>query len=65
MPTWNLLEPLARPTVVNKIHESVYRSWHVLDQVRLLLENGAPSVVIISYIASMRESEAKEEKHHD
>lgn len=63
--TWDMLEPLRRPTTVNKIHESVYRSWHVLYQVERLVQNGAPAVVILSYIESMRESERKEEQHND
>ena len=44
---------LEMPTVVNNVHESVYRAYHILRFVEWLLENGTPADVTI---ALMREA---------
>lgn len=41
------------PTVVNEVHESVYRSWHILHYVEWLLERETPNDVILALIRDM------------
>lgn len=39
-----------RPTVFNKVHESVYRSYNILQIVRNLLKAGAPTDVVLEIL---------------
>ena len=58
----DLLVPLGYPTVLSgeRMHESLTRSWAVIDRVIWLLQQGTPALVTLSYIQSMREAEPKE-----
>lgn len=58
----NLLEPLNVATSVSgsRVHESLTRSWAILEMVKWLLSNGAPAVVVLAYIESMREAPGKD-----
>jgi len=61
-----MLDPLERATITSpedgKIHESVFRSWAILDVVLWLLEQETPSDVIHAYITEMRLMNHKELK---
>lgn len=43
------------PTTVNKVHESVYRSYHILNKVADLLHKGTPAQVVLELIAEMQD----------
>jgi len=42
------------PTAINKVHESVYRSYQILLLVERMLLDGAPPEVIINIISELR-----------
>lgn len=42
-----------RPTVLDNNHESLYRSYHILEKVKWLLENNVASTVILELISDM------------
>ena len=49
------------PTVINKVHESCYRSYRVLDIVERLIEDGAPATTIKKIIGEYRDLPGKED----
>lgn len=56
----NILNIVNEPTTVNDIHESVYRSYHILNLVEDLLGRGVPSDVILELLRELREAPRKE-----
>lgn len=52
----NILEIAAMPTSVDKVHESIYRSYHILVKARELLKAGTPPNVVASLIDEMMEA---------
>ena len=53
-----LLDILSEPTVYNNVHESIYRSWHILNAVEWLLERNTPPEVVLSIVRELRAHEA-------
>lgn len=56
------------PTVLNtetvapqRIHESVFRCWHILNRVDELLEAGTPGPVLLDLLREMRELPHREQ----
>lgn len=48
-----LYEILKQPTVINNVHESVYRTAWVLGHVERLLRKGAPAEIVLDFIEDM------------
>lgn len=46
----NILDISLTPTVVKDIHESVFRSYHILRLVKFLLKCGTPGKVVLALI---------------
>jgi hypothetical protein len=49
-----------RPTVVNRVHESVYRNWLILDYIEWLLAHNTPPDVVLSIVRDLRALAHKE-----
>jgi hypothetical protein len=49
-----LLDIMQMPTVIDKIHESPFRSWHILNYVETLLERDTPPDVVLEIVRSLR-----------
>lgn len=49
-----LAELLKMPTVVNNLHESLFRSYHTLDLVCYLLAQEVPHKVILELIENIK-----------
>jgi len=43
-------EIIEMPTVINNTHESIYRSWHILELVTLMLKRGDSNETILEVI---------------
>lgn len=48
------------PTTINSIHESVYRSYHILDKVLDWLKCGVPADVLLELVEEMKTAPNKE-----
>lgn len=48
-----LFEIAKVPTVVDQSHESVLRSYHILQKVKIYLQEGVPPKVILEIIAEL------------
>ncbi len=46
----------AKRTTRDNVHESVYRSYHILDKVVELLDQEVPHVVIVEIVADLRDA---------
>lgn len=57
-----ILTPLDYPTVVNNIHESVYRSWQMLELIERLLETETDRKIILSLIRELRGYKGRREE---
>ena len=51
---YNIAEIIEMPTVVNGVHESVFRSYHTLAFVERLLDDGAGVDVVRNIISEFR-----------
>jgi hypothetical protein len=51
---------IQRPTTVNKVHESIYRSYAILDYAEWLLEHDTPPDVVLWIIRDLRRLENKD-----
>jgi hypothetical protein len=49
-PMSGFIEIAGLPTRENGIHESVFRSYHLLEKVKALLQDGVPAKVILEII---------------
>lgn len=49
------------PTVVNNVHQSVYRAAAILQMTKELLEAGVPAPIILSLIAQVEQQPKVEE----
>lgn len=52
----DLNEIMKFPTVYNNTHESVYRSYQILEYVKWMLEQNMPAPVILGIIQSLQEA---------
>lgn len=50
----NILDIPENPTVINGVHESLYRSYHILNLVVALLEKNVPPEVVLAIIVELR-----------
>ena len=57
----NLNEILLLPTSIDKVHESVYRSYHILDHILVMVERG-DSAETIAEVAELLKSRPIEVK---
>lgn len=48
-------EIIDRPVVLDKVHESCYRSYHILEKVLEMIELDVPKETIKELVAFMRE----------
>jgi hypothetical protein len=48
------------PTVVNRCHESVLRSFHILDKIKHLLANGVPASCILEIVEDLESAPGRE-----
>ena len=58
--TLGLMAILAHPTVINGIHESCYRAYHVLQTVLDLASVGTPHKVILALAKELMEFDQPE-----
>ena len=54
-PYLGLLLSLNYPTINNNIHESLFRSYHILNTIEMLLEKNVPSDVVLSLLKELRD----------
>lgn len=50
-----ILDVMAKPTSIENIHESCFRSWTILEYVDRLLAEGVPAASVRSIIAELRD----------
>lgn len=53
----NILQIPSYPTVVGKVHESVYRAYAILNIVEHLLEESTPPQVVLAILQELRRVE--------
>ena len=53
-------EIAAMPTEYNRIHESCFRSWNIVDEVLKLLGRGVPGDVVRELILEMKDGPRSE-----
>ena len=49
-----IIEILKMPTVDNKIHESIFRCYHILEKVEYYLACDVPRFIILELIEEMK-----------
>ena len=52
-----------QPTVINGMHESLYRSYFILNIVEELLKHNTPALVVLNMLSEMRMVDGKEMKY--
>jgi hypothetical protein len=52
----NILDICMIPTTHSNVHESVYRSYHIVQKVKELLQVGTPATVILELIQTMEDA---------
>ena len=50
------------PTTYDNVHESVFRSYHILEKVKELIEQKTPAYVMIELINDMQDLESGERR---
>lgn len=53
----DILKIVEMPTTIGSVHESCYRSYHILEKVLTLLEMGTPGDVVLLIAAEMTNAE--------
>jgi hypothetical protein len=57
-----ILKIIEYPTVINAKHESLYRSYHILDLVEILLQEGTPPRIALAILRELRLARGKTEE---
>lgn len=58
----DILDIMNMPTVINNVHESAYRSYHILSFVKGLLERGTPPAVVVDLLTQLQNAEPVREE---